>query len=250
MAILSNDYFKVKELIDNFDDVFDEHFDPLESILGLHKFNNHTASIVMILLDNFEFPTSSEYLELLLNIYQPKPIYKRILDLLLENSNFEVSTLLITLAQTNGVFDIIINKLRKLGRIDTILLNLLKLMPKITKQICETELIGNIIILETDKGIIWTDRDTMEVNKFYRFDPEYSILNDGVMNLEFPIYRISVMERIFFLDELEFMKITDKQIITFSSYLDKNILVVRIDECPDSIDLFVFIGRDKCEMYL
>ena len=245
-------FFGVKQYIGECDPLPDD-LDPLESVLNIQKYNHNTVRIVSLLFNTFDFPISSEYINEVLSKYDSNNnAYERIFDIILENNRFDIDAKVIALARVKGKLDYLIDYLRKSNMIDTNILYLLERLEPATKQICGTALKGVPIILETDKGMIWGDRIKMknETVTFYRHDPEYAMLHDGDMNPDFPIYRTEIGGKVFFMNEIQRNTIMNENVITFSSYLDMNVLVVRHGEPPRSIDLVTFIARDKCEMYL
>lgn len=242
----SNDFHRVRKLeIEEFED-----FDPLEVVIrDVKRYNNFTVQIVNFLIDKYEFPKDSEYINLLLERYNSgNRIDEKLLEKILEVSEIDSKT--VALARVKNILEIITDWYRKKKGVDTHFLNLLDKMESVSEQICGRALTGNVIILETDRGMIWGDRDNLRIDTFYRQDLQYSFNNDGDMNLEKPIYRLNIGGRIFFVDEIQRNIIMNEQVITFSSYLAHNILVVQWGEPPESVDLYTFIPRDNCELYL
>jgi len=248
---LDNNFEAVKKLeIEEFED-----FDPLETVIrDVKRFNNFTIRIVRFLLDRYEFPRVSDYINLLLERYDgnrngnKNGVEKRILEMLLEISELEMKT--IALARVKNVLDFITEWYIEKELVDTRLLNLLDKMENVTTQICGIPLSGDVIVIETDKGMIWGDRNNLKIDTFYEQDLQYSVTHDGDMNLEKPIYRLNIGGRIFFVNELQKNTIMDECVITFSSYLGRNVLVVQWGEQPESVDLYTFIPRDKCSLYI
>jgi len=246
---LENDFHKIRKLeIEQFED-----FDPLEIVIrDVKRFNNFTVQTVNYLIDNYDFgPKDSEYINLLLERYNPdNKIEEKILEKILEISEIDSRT--VAFARVKNILEIITDWYKKTKGVDTHLLNLLDKIEFVTSQICGIPLAGNVIILETDKGMIWGDRDKLnfDTNTFYQQDLQYSMLHDGDMNLEKPIYRLNIGGRIFYVNENQRNILMNKRVITFSSYLAGNILVVQWGEPPESVDLYTFIPRDDCELYL
>lgn len=242
---INNDFYSVRQIdIKEF-----KEFDPLEIVIrDIKRFNNFTIQIVGFLIDNYDFPKSSEYINLLLERYTGIGVEEKILERVFDISELDQKT--IALSKDKNVFDKIVNLYKEKRGVDTYLLNLLDNMENITKQICGKSLSGNVIILETDRGMIWADRDKLKIDTFYKQDLEYSMTHDGDMNFEKPIYRFNIDGRIFFVEEKQKNIIMNNKVITFSSYLDRNILVVQWGEPPESVDLYTFIPRDNCELYL
>jgi hypothetical protein len=258
---LDNDFLTIKKIeIEEFED-----FDPLEIVIrDVERFNNFTIQIVRFLLDNYEFPKDSVYINLLLERYNRNRnrnrnrngngningnnVEKRILEMLLEISELEIKT--IALARVKNVLDFITEWYIENELVDTRLLNLLDKMERVSEQICGIPLKGDVIVIETDKGLVWGNRNNLKVDIFYEQDLQYSMTHDGDMNSEKPIYRLNIGGRIFFVNEIQKSILMNKRTITFSSYLGRNVLAVRWGESPESVDLYTFIPRDNCKLYI
>lgn len=260
-AIENNDFFEFKkclqeselELEIEFESELE--FDPLETLLKLPRFNNSTLRILDLLLETFEFPKSSEYLILLLTSEKFGTTELRMFESLIENTEFEADSEVVSLVKERMVFDKLLERLRDSNQINTQLLNVLGKMNTVSSQICGFPLGGDVIILETDKGLINGTRDSLNIENYYKQDIEYSLLNDGDMNTNKPIYKLEFINvgsipKTFYVNEHNKNILMDDTIVTYSGYLDVNVLIVRNGEVPSSVDLHTFIPRDKCEIYI